>query len=178
MANQSPLWDFRWPDPIALTVAAERIVQSRSSTDSTLNHRLGVRVQLEPHDQPEVPLRALLVSPWAVEWVYWNHPTQQTPPIRHAAPLSMDADGRVEAGLGIILEWADRLIPVLTAWEPEVGHHFIETLLHSVQNLGSVEEAIAVALGGKPPYPLKQSVTDHLSVSVSRRNLLGLRRSK
>ncbi|MEO5341230.1 MAG: hypothetical protein H7837_12065 [Magnetococcus sp. MYC-9] len=175
MHADSPCWDCRWPDPIALTVATERIARGCAPEDPRYNRRLGIRVQLDPHDeQPTVALRALLVTPWAVERVYWHDPNQAAPPIRHAFPLTADMEGRVAAGLGVILSWAGQQIPVLTAWEPEVGHHFVETLLPSVQDLGSVEEAIAVALGRKPLFPVKRSVTDHLSSTVSRRNLLGL----
>ncbi|MEO5348168.1 MAG: hypothetical protein H7836_00755 [Magnetococcus sp. YQC-3] len=177
MTADSPTWDCRWPDPVALQVASERILQSRPADDPSLNRRLAIRVQMDPPDQPTDPIRALLVTPWAVERIYWNNTAQPTPPIRHALPLTADSQGRVMAGLGVILEYATHKVPVLIAWEPEVGHHFVETLLPSVRDCGSVEEAIAVALGRKPLYPPKRSVTDHLSVPVSRRNLFGIFRS-
>lgn len=174
MNAPTPHWDCRWPDPVALTVATERILQSRPQTDPNLNRRLSIRVQMDLPDDPSVPIRALLVSPWAVERIYWNNPAQHHPPIRHALPLTADAQGRVAAGIGVILEFVEQLIPVLTAWEPEVGHHLVETLLPSVQDISSVEEAIAIALGQPHRYPPKQSLTDHLSHTVSRRNLIGL----
>ncbi len=174
MTAPPPRWECRWPDPIALTVASERILQGRPPEDPNLNRRLSIRVQMDPPNHPTAPMRALLVTPWAVERVYWHNPAQPNPPLRHATPLTRDAEGRVAAGLGVLLEYLEELIPVLTAWEPEVGHHFVETLLPSVEGFGSVDEAIAIALGRKPTYPLKRSVTDQLNLSVSRRNLLGI----
>ena len=177
MESPDPTWDCRWPDPVALQVASERILQSRPADDPSLNRRLTVRVQMIPPDLPIDPVRALLVTPWAVERIYWNNTAHPTPPIRHAVPLTADDQGRVKAGLGVILEYAAHKVPVLTAWEPEVGHHFVETLLPSVKDFGSVEEALAVALGHKPLYPPKRSVTDHLSAPLSRRNLFGVFRN-
>ncbi|MBF0582824.1 MAG: hypothetical protein HQL80_01170 [Magnetococcales bacterium] len=174
MSENPPHWDWRWPDPVALKVAAERILQSRDPDDPTLNRRLSIRIQMDIPDSDGIPVRALMVTPWAVERIYWNSSTQHKPPIRHAFPLTADAQGRVAAGQGVILEFADTLVPVLTAWEPELGHHWVETLLPSVLGIHSVEEAVALALGKKPLSPPKRSVSDHLSLSVSRRKLLGI----
>ncbi|MBF0459962.1 MAG: hypothetical protein HQL87_01055 [Magnetococcales bacterium] len=173
MTPHPPRWECRWPDLVALQVATARLLRDRT-TDPSLNPRLGIRVQRDPSDHPQAPIRALLVTPWAVERVYWNNPARQNPPVRHTIPLLADAHGRVAAGIGVILEYRATDIPVRTAWEPETGHYFVETLLPAVQDLGSVEEAIAVALGRKPLYLPKQSLTDHLSLPVNRRHLLGL----
>lgn len=168
-----PRWDCRWPDPIALKVAADRILRGRPPEDPAINRKLTIRVQVEPPEDANAPIRAILITPWGVERVYWSNPTQGEPPIQHAAPLEMDAEGRVSAGIGLLLESEGSHIPVLTAWEPEVGHHFVETLLHSVQNFSTVEEAMTTALGNALPYTPKRSITDHLNRTVSRRNLLG-----
>lgn len=174
MNAPTPYWDCRWPDPVALQVASERILQSRAPDDPNLNRRLTIRVQMVPPELPTEPTRALLVTPWAVERIYWHNTAQADPPVRHAAPLTPDAEGRVAAGLGVILEYATLRVPVLTAWEPEVGHHFVETLLPSVRDCLSGDEALAIALGQKPLYPPKRSVTDHLTRPVSRRSLFGI----
>ncbi|MEO5364086.1 MAG: hypothetical protein H7838_10760 [Magnetococcus sp. DMHC-8] len=174
MTTQPPRWECRWPDPVALQVASERILRGRPTTDPQLNRRLPIRVQMEPVDHPTAPTRALLVTPWAVERVYWHNPTQPTPPLRYIGQLTSDEEGRVAAGIGVILEYLDQRIPVLTAWEPEVGHHFVEILPVSVLGVNSVEEAVAVALGRQPATPPKRSVTDHLNLTVSRRNLFGV----
>ncbi|WP_130469912.1 hypothetical protein [Candidatus Magnetaquicoccus inordinatus] len=174
MEENLPKWEWRWPDPVALQVASERILQSRAPDDPNLNRQLKIRVQMESTQHPEAPISALLVTPWAVERIFWHNPhNQPTPPIRHAMPLTSDDEGRVAAGQGVLLEYIDRLVPVLTAWEPEVGHHFIEILLSSTHDLDNPEEAIALALGKKPPTRSKQSVAEHLNKTVSRRNLLG-----
>ena len=116
----------------------------------------------------------MLVTPWRVERVYWSNPTLGDPPVQHAAPLEVDAAGRVVAGLGLLLKSEGERIPVLTAWEPEVGHHFVETLLHSVHDFSTAEEAINAALGNKGKLHPKRSVADHLNKKVSRRNFLGI----
>ncbi|MBF0184600.1 MAG: [NiFe]-hydrogenase assembly chaperone HybE [Magnetococcales bacterium] len=173
MNNDSPRWECRWPDPVGLKVACERILQSRPADDPTLNRRMNIRVQME-NSFPNAPIPALLVTPWAVERVFWHDMSRPEPPIRHAMPLTADPDGRVAAGQGVLLEYPNRLVPVLTAWEPEVGHHFIEILMNSTRDLDSFEEAIAVVSGKKATSRANQSVADHLNKSISRRNLLGL----
>jgi hypothetical protein len=172
--EELPRWECRWPDPVALKVASERILRSRPQDDPQLNRRLPVRVQMEATEQPDSPASALLVTPWAVERIFWSNPNQPTPPIRHAMPLTADSHGRVAVGQGVLLQTPERQIPVLVAWEPEIGHHFIEILLTSTHDIDNPEEAVAIALGKKPATPPKQSLGDHLNKSISRRNLLGL----
>ncbi|MBF0095899.1 MAG: hypothetical protein HQM04_03590 [Magnetococcales bacterium] len=172
--DDPPRWECRWPDPVALKVASERILQSRPHDDPQLNRRLPIRVQMEDGSPSNPLISALLVTPWAVERIFWSHPGLPTPPIRHAMPLTADSHGRVATGQGVLLQTPARQIPVLTAWEPEVGHHFIEILLTSTHDIDNPEEAMAIALGKKPPTPPKQSLGDHLNKSISRRNLLGL----
>lgn len=168
------IWDCRWPDPVALQVASNRILHSRSPEDPAINRNLSIHVHIDPPKDPNTPIRAILVSPWGVERIYWSNPTLESPPIQHATPLEVDANGRVACGIGLLLEYEDRPIPVLTAWEPEVGHHFVETLLHSVQNFSTVTEAMAAALGDSLPHTPKRSVADRLNRNVSRRDLLEL----
>jgi hypothetical protein len=164
------LWDCRWPDPVAIQVAADRILASRSQDDPALNRKLRVYVRPDPPGLVEDPISALLITPWAAERVYWNQP-EQTPGIIHAAPLEVNDQGRVAVGQGVMLETSKRTVPVLIAWEPETGHHFIETLLHSVRDYDSAEHVIA-ALDGEEKVPTaKKSLTQHLDKKVSRRGL-------
>lgn len=172
-SEQKPIWDCRWPDPVGLKVAADRTLRNYSPDDPGLNHRLGIRVQMDLPKEADGPVRAILVSPWAVERIHWCNPSRGDPPILHASPLELDSDGRVQAGIGVLLECQGRRIPVLTAWEPELGHHFIETLLHTVRDFSSPEEAIATALGHQETPLPKRSVSDHMNRKVSRRSLFG-----
>lgn len=172
MSSSPPIWDCRWPDPVALKVASDRLLRNRSLEDTALNRKMNIRVQIEPPKDSETPIRAILVTPWGVERVYWSNPTLESPEVKHAVPLELDDEGRVEAGIGLLLNDEGRQVPVLTAWEPEVGHHFIETLLHSVKNFSSADEAIATALGEKAPPSAQRSVMDHLNHKVRRRDLL------
>ena len=166
------LWDCRWPDPIAIQVAADRILATRPIDDPALNRKMRVYVRPDHPGMPEDPTSAILVTPWAVERVYWN-PPEQTPALIHVAPLNVDEEGRIAAGQGVMLETSTRTIPVLIAWEPEAGHHFIETLLHSVRDYESPEQAIAAIQGEEPPPSAKKSLSQHMEKQISRRGLFG-----
>ncbi len=171
-----PIWDCRWPDTMALQVATDRILRSRPLDDPGFNRHLPITVRMDPTPYPDDPTRALLVAPWGVERIYWTPPDSGPPPILHVAELETDGQGRVASGIGVLLETEERQIPVITAWEPETGHYFLETLLHSVRNFNNVETALATALGRKPPPAPKSSLSDHLKKNMSRRNLLGFGR--
>lgn len=171
-ATTNQAWDCRWPDPVAVTVAADRILAQRPLDDPALNRKLRVYVRLDPPGIPEDPISAVLVTPWGVERVYWN-PPEQLPEIIHAVPLEINSEGLVAPGQGVLLSTSTRSIPVLTAWEPETGHHFIETLLHSVRDFESPEQAIAAIDGEEPPPPPKKSLTQHMEKKISRRGLFG-----
>jgi hypothetical protein len=166
------LWDCRWPDPVAITVAANRILEERPLADPALNRKLRVYVRPDPPGLPEDPTSVILVTPWGVERIYWN-PPERIPAIIHAVPLEVDDEGRVAAGQGVMLETSKRTIPVLIAWEPEAGHHFVETLLHSVRDYDSPEQAIAAIDGEQPPPLAKKSLTQHMGKKISRRGLFG-----
>ena len=91
-----------------------------------------------------------------------------------ASPLATDAAGRIQSGIALLLACEGKQLPVLTAWEPEVGHHFIETLLHTVQPFATAEEAMAAATGKDRETPPTRSIADHLNRRVDRRALLGI----
>ena len=172
----SSRWDCRWPDPIALKVASDRTLRARPPQDPALNRRLPIRVHIVPPKSPETAVHAILITPWAVERVYWSNSFEE-PEIQHAAPLILDEAGRVAAGIGLLLKYEEIWIPVLTAWEPEIGHHFIETLLHSVHPYSTTDEALAASLGNSVAVSRKHSITEQLNQKLSRRNLLGIFRS-
>ncbi|MBF0423040.1 MAG: hypothetical protein HQL73_08610 [Magnetococcales bacterium] len=169
---QANRWDCRWPDPVALKVATDRIFGAMAVDDPSLNRRLGIIVRMEPPMLDSDPVSAILVTPWAVERVFWhNNREQKDPPILHAGELETTPDGRVAAGQGVVLETSQRTFPVVIAWEPETGHHFVQTLLHEVHEFNSVEAAIRAAFAGKTRPRLTQ-VT--LNKEVSRRGLFSL----
>lgn len=174
MSDPPPVWECRWPDPVALKVATDRLLRARSAEDATLNHALTIRVHMAPSKDPAAPVRAILVTPWGVEHVYWSPSVLGAPPVQHAVPLEGDDSGRVATGIGLLLEYEGACVPVLTAWEPEVGHYFVETLFHTVQQFSTTEEAISAALGETSVPPPKRSMADHLNRKVSRRNLLDI----
>lgn len=168
-------WDCRWPDPVALKVATDRLLAGLSPDDPSLNRALGVTVRMEPPDDPNDPVSALLVSPWAVERVFWHRvQTGSPPPLIHVAELELDAHGRVAAGQGVILETRERTVPVVIGWEPETGHHFVHTLLHRVSDIDTADAAINEALGIHPLAPTHRSISGHMQKKVSRRGLIGL----
>ena len=171
-----PRWDCRWPDAMALQVACDRILSDRSPDDPALNRRLPVTVRMDPLPHADDPVRAVLVTPWGVEYVYWPHTGRASPDVLHAVELETDAEGRVASGIGLLLETRQRQIPVVTVWEPETGHYFVETLLHSVRDFNSVDDALATALGRRPPPAPKTSLSGHLKKTLSRRGLLGFGR--
>jgi hypothetical protein len=173
--NGSPQWDCRWPDPVALKVAAQRILAEQSADRTDLNRRLDITVRMEPPPPDAGPgalVRALLVTPWAVERIYWANPAAESLPIESAYPLEGDASHRVSKGQGVLLRSGTRTVPVLIAWEPETGHHFVEALRSEVQAFEDPEEALAAALGTKPPPPPRKSISGHMNTSVSRRRLI------
>ncbi|MBF0109674.1 MAG: hypothetical protein HQL76_10905 [Magnetococcales bacterium] len=173
--SSKPRWDCRWPDPVALKVASDRLLAGRPIDDPTLNRRLGVTVRMESPGDGDDPVHAILVTPWAVERVFWhlNQPGS-IPPVRYAAELDLDTEGRIAAGQGVILETRERTYPVVIAWEPETGHHFIQTLLHQVLEFRSVDEAIGEALGVHHLARDRRSLTDQLQRKVSRRGMFRL----
>ncbi|MBF0420515.1 MAG: hypothetical protein HQL78_10155 [Magnetococcales bacterium] len=173
----APGWDCRWPDPVALKVATDRILAARPEDDPDLNRRLAVTVRMEVPGQDGDPVSAILVTPWAVERVFWHfNGSSATPPIRFASELEFDLQGRVAAGQGVILETSQRTYPVVIAWEPETGHHFVQTLLHEVHAFHSVEKAIQSALSGNTPRGriTQASMAATLDKEVSRRGLFSL----
>jgi hypothetical protein len=177
--DDAPIWDCRWPDPVALKVSATRILRTLPENDPAINRKLTITVEMELNDDYSGEVRALLVTPWAVERIHWHSPTQgTTPPIRFAMPLEQDADHRVAAGQGVLLELeGGELVPVVTAWEPETGHYFVETLLHHTQEFDTAQTALEVALGKPMSTPPKRSISATMNRSVSRRGLLKFWRS-
>ncbi|MBF0447339.1 MAG: hypothetical protein HQL67_03975 [Magnetococcales bacterium] len=168
----APVWECRWPDPVAIKVATDRILAQRSPDDPALNRKIQVIVRPDPPGLADQPNSALLVTPWGVERIYWS-PPQQRPAIIHAAPLELDETGRVQAGQGVLLKSGETTIPVLVAWEPETGHHFVETLLHSVRDYDSAQQAIAAIEGTEPTPDKKKSLSQHMEKKISRRGLFG-----
>ncbi|MBF0294521.1 MAG: hypothetical protein HQL96_04970 [Magnetococcales bacterium] len=174
-SSSEPVWDCRWPDPVALRVSAERILRGLPMDDPGINRRLTITVNPESDDNPAGVASALLVTPWAVERVWWHSASRgEVPPIRHAFVLDADGAGRVAAGQGVLLDLGEnRLVPVVVAWEPETGHYFVETLLHHTEGFDSAPEALAVALGAPPSPSPRLSITATFNKAVSRRGLLG-----
>ncbi|MBF0426951.1 MAG: hypothetical protein HQL66_14150 [Magnetococcales bacterium] len=182
MTDSLPRWEFRWPDPIALQVASERILREtveRARAEGValtdLNLRLPVLARMENSPFMEELVQALLVAPWGVERVYWHPPNRQHPPaIESAYPLEADASGNVAKGQGLLLRVGERLKPVLVGWEPETGHHFVETLLHSVREFATADEAFAMARAADPLYKSgARPVPSRMQRPVSRRQLFG-----
>ncbi|MBF0261437.1 MAG: hypothetical protein HQL97_06380 [Magnetococcales bacterium] len=171
---EDPVWDCRWPDPVALKVSATRILRQMPEKSPELNHNLIITVEMELNDDFTGEFRALLVTPWAVERIFWHSPTLGTaPPVKHAMSLDADESGRVAAGQGVLLEVeVDRLVPVVIAWEPETGHYFVETLLHHTQGFDTAQSALDTALGRTQARMGPQSVTAVMNRTVSRRGLL------
>lgn len=165
-------WDCRWPDPVAVQVANQRLLTTLDPARDDLNTRLPVSVTMEhPPGSMELP-SAIVVSPWAVERVYWASPMQRgvDPPLYAAMPLEHNEQGRVKPGQGAVLDTGTgRTAPVVIAWEPETGHYFVETLLRQVSAFVSADEARRAALGlakGRPPTMAAQ-----MQRPVSRRSL-------
>ncbi|MBF0621982.1 MAG: hypothetical protein HQL54_08645 [Magnetococcales bacterium] len=164
-------WDCRWPDPVAIQVAADRLAHERYN-ETTFNPKISVIVRMEDSGDTSKLISAILITPWAVERIFWNNPAEPLPFIESAYPLSKDESGLIESGQGCLLIDETRKIPVTVAWEPEPGHHFIETLLPSVMAFNTAEEAFNAALNRKAPRIPGQSLSAHLKKPVSRRGLL------
>lgn len=173
MGNASSIyWDCRWPDPVAIKVATERLLAELPQDRPDLNLRLPVTVRLETEAITPRLTRALLVTPWAVERIYWSAPALPAPPLEVAAPLDKDELDRPCKGQGAILRADDGNRPVVIAWEPETGHYFVETLLSPLLEFTTPEEAMATATGAAPPPPPRKAMTSHLQTEVSRRGFL------
>ncbi|ABK43192.1 hypothetical protein Mmc1_0671 [Magnetococcus marinus MC-1] len=173
------VWDCRWPDPVALKVANDRLAEALDGERAGLNPALEVMVEMESAARDDGLASALLITPWAIERVYWLGAGQLAPPVQSAYPLEGDAQGRVAAGQGVLLHTAKGATPVVIAWEPETGHHFAQVLLPQVQNYINSYDAMAAAkaVGGAQPHRTKQSLSNHLDKPVSRRGLFNLFRS-
>ncbi|MBF0271264.1 MAG: hypothetical protein HQL98_04175 [Magnetococcales bacterium] len=169
-----PVWDCRWPDPVALKVSATRILRDLPEESPELNRNLAITVEMELNDDYSGEIRALMVTPWAVERIHWHSSHQGSePPIRHAMGLETDDTGRVAAGQGVLLELeGGKLVPVVIAWEPETGHYFVETLMHHTQGYDTARSALEAALGKAPDPSATQSISSTMNRSVSRRGLL------
>ncbi|MBF0188458.1 MAG: hypothetical protein HQL50_11100, partial [Magnetococcales bacterium] len=171
-------WDCRWPDPVAMQVAHDRIRLTLDPDRPDLNMRLPTTVRMEPAPASESdPLpRALLVTPWAAERVFWGLPDGSAPPISSAFPLQGDDEGRVDTGQGVVLHADGTDIPVIIGWEPETGHFFSETLLKPILNYTRADEVLQIALGERPTPTKSKSLSNHLEHQVSRRSLFGFLR--
>nr|CRH08082.1 Protein of unknown function [Candidatus Magnetococcus massalia] len=177
MAHEEPIWSCRWPDPVALKVANDRLLEGMDPERPGLNGRLEVMVRMESMSRDDGLASGILVTPWAVERVYWLATGGEHPPIQSAFPLEPNEEGLIAGGQGVILETSDGPTPVVIALEPETGHHFIQSLQHDVMNYLNSEDALAGALGmggHEPPPRPKKSVTSHMERKVSRRGLFDL----
>ncbi len=170
-------WRFRWPDPVAIQVAHNRILDGLDPDAPELNPRVSVMVHMEPPSDDEDLARAILVTPWGVERIYWGE-EGQAPPIHTAYPLEVDREtGLVVAGQGLLLKTDGRRVPVTVGLEPETGHYFSQRLLHSVAGMTSAHDALQAAMGRSSTSERadeRRSVSGHLERPVSRRGLLGL----
>ncbi|MBF0309057.1 MAG: hypothetical protein HQL56_05990 [Magnetococcales bacterium] len=171
-----PSWDVRWPDPVAIQVAAARLMAAQAE-NSALNRALGIHLHMEEGSFEDPYSTGILVTPWAVERIFWINPPRREPSLQSAMPLTIDDKGRVAPGQGVILQESSRRIGVLTAWEPETGHYFVETLLPSTLPFRSCQEALQAALGAPAPQPPRQSLSTQLETACSRRSLFGFLRS-
>ncbi|OSM01861.1 hypothetical protein MAIT1_01912 [Magnetofaba australis IT-1] len=118
-----------------------------------------------------------------MERIWWKAPQDMVPPIESALSLEPDAEGRVAAGQGALLRIEERAIPVVIAWEPETGHHFVQALLRNPRDFLNSADALEAAAeqrhaGDKRQTPRRQSVSQHLDKQVSRRGLFDLFRNR
>lgn len=166
------VWDWRWPDPVALKVAAERLLRALPPSRPDLNPRIPIWVQMLTAVTPEAAwVQAVLLSPWAAEKVYWPPPGSDMPPIQSAFPLECDDSGRILSGQGVLLTWDRFVHPVVINWEPETGHYFTESLIQPVERFISLDQLLRAAIGLASPTGPKPTLITRLSQPVSRRRL-------
>ncbi|MBF0612346.1 MAG: hypothetical protein G8345_12335 [Magnetococcales bacterium] len=182
---EAGVWDCRWPDPVALRVASERILDGLSGSRTDVNWRIGLQVEMEGVPAPGGFPNALLISPWGVERVYWSPFGTEAPPIQSAAPLVADDQGRVAAGQGVLLLTEPKPTPVLIGWEPETGHHFIQSLIGNMLPYEDGHQAMMAAFavekrGGSWVAASTGGVVEEepsrLQKPVSRRGMFGFLR--
>lgn len=171
-------WDCRWPDPVALRVASQRILDALHPERTDINRQIVLQVEMEGAPAPGGFPNALLITPWAVERVYWSPFGQPIPPIRCAQSLTLDPQGRIATGQGVLLLTEPHPTPVLIAWEPETGHHFIQSLVTDMRPYADGHQAIMAAYAPRhaatpaTPTPPEAS-SPPIARPISRRGLLG-----
>lgn len=155
-----PRWEFHHiPDPVAGLEAAYQglLFDLMGLGNARINSRIEV-VAEGPETVGEWH-RVVLVTPWIALRVY----LPVTPPgpegLPEPADLECEDDGRITPGVEVALTFGDRTYDLEVAYDPRVGHHLIEELLHDMGAFSDSQEALAWARevarrrDGQPPSP-------------------------
>jgi len=155
----SPHWEFHAvPDPVAGLEAAYQGIQFdlMGMGNPRLNSRLDVR-----GEGPETVgqwHRILLVAPWTALRVYLPVDPGSPAGLPEPGSLEWEDDGRVTPGVEVDLAFGDRTYSLEVVYDPRLGHHLVEELLHDMGAFGDTGEALDWARevarrrdGGPPP---------------------------
>jgi hypothetical protein len=150
-------WEFHAvPDPVAgLEAAYQGIAFDLMGLN---NPRLNARVEVAA-EGPETAggwHRMVLVTPWIAQRVYLPEDPAEPVGLPEPGELECEDDGRVTPGveLKVTFQGAERELEV--AYDPRLGHHLVEELLHDMGAFSDTDEAlewareVARRLDGRP----------------------------
>ena len=159
-----PRWEFhQMPDPVAGLEAAYQgvLFDLMGLGNARINSRL--EVTAEGPERAGEWHRVVLVTPWTALRVYLPVTPAQPEGLPAPADLEWEDDGRVTPGVEVALAFGDGTYHLEVAYDPRLGHHLIEELLHDMGAFRDSEEALAWArevaqrLDGRPPLARQAS---------------------
>jgi hypothetical protein len=136
-------WEFHAvPDPVAGLEAAYQGIHFdlMGLGNSRLNGRLEVR-----GEGPETDSgwhRVVLVTPWTALRVYLPEEPDNPRGLPDPAELEREDDGRVTPGGELRLAFGGSEHELEVAYDPRVGHHLVEELLHDMGAFSDTDEAL------------------------------------
>ena len=144
MDDHSPArWEFHAvPDPVAGLEAAYQGIQFElmGLGNPRLNSRVEVRA--EGPEEADGWNRMVLVTPWTALRVYLPRDPAAPEGLPDPETLECEDDGRVTPGTELRLEFSGQGRELEVAYDPRLGHHLVEELLHDMGAFSDTEEAL------------------------------------
>ncbi|MFB6260147.1 MAG: [NiFe]-hydrogenase assembly chaperone HybE, partial [Thiohalorhabdaceae bacterium] len=141
-----PRWAFHnMPDPVAGLEAAYQglLFDLMGLGNARINSRLEVTAG-EPETLGEWH-RVILVTPWTALRVYLPGTPSRPAGLPEPSELECEEDGRVTPGVEVVLTCGSDTYDLEVAYDPRLGHHLTEELLHDMGAFSDSEEALAWA---------------------------------
>ncbi|HKJ71290.1 MAG TPA: [NiFe]-hydrogenase assembly chaperone HybE [Gammaproteobacteria bacterium] len=154
----SARWEFHAvPDPVAGLEAAYQGIHFDLMGLGNTRLNPGLEVRAEGPETEGGWHRVVLVTPWTAQRVYLPVDPATPEGLPNPSNLECEDDGRVTTGVEVTLTFGGRARELEVAYDPRLGHHLTEELLHDMGAFGDTGEALEWArevarhLDGRPP---------------------------